>query len=505
MHLSMHNKRLKIMQALKPILSTFLLGLLSIASCFAQTDHCDMYSGILLKGDSLYQTGNFLAAIKSYRAARVACPSKVFETDARIERVVQNLHQMKEKAIQRRDEVIQKMSVLEKDLQRARYNEEMAEKKERMQRQIAEQNKAEVASREQPGNQNTSPIEQKNPWELLRTGHFQEALPILESAAFTDQQDSLSLMRLAHANLFNGKIETAESIYRILKPLPYRKGNYNSFAEAYLNDFKAFENAESVLGSGKVIPLPIRNAYLQIRTDLENYVQALALAEQERLRPKTKSMEEDAHTSPKPENSIASTTEIKIETSIEKSTAAPAPVKDTASSVSVIAPKEQPTADAITPPNESSTVESSPKPMEKTNEALASTTEKGSTKTRYSTSSRNKLEEDRPMPPAPEFVLKTLINTEIENKTNRTIPKTGEPSAYIVFIGDFDLNDYYAQRTLKRARDQYGIKEARIRYFDEVLKYRILLAEFATKEEAAQYTLDFEQKHAERAWMGVLY
>lgn len=505
MHLSMHNKRLKIMQALKPILSTFLLGLLSIASCFAQTDHCDMYSGILLKGDSLYQTGNFLAAIKSYRAARVACPSKVFETDARIERVVQNLHQMKEKAIQRRDEVIQKMSVLEKDLQRARYNEEMAAKKERMQRQITEQNKAEIASREQPGNQNSSPIEQKKPWELLRTGHFQEALPILESAAFTDQQDSLSLMRLAHANLFNGKIETAESIYRILKPLPYRKGNFNSFAEAYLNDFKAFENAESVLGSGKVIPLPIRNAYLQIRTDLENYVQALALAEQERLRPKTKSMEEDSHTSHQPVNSIASTTEVKIETSIEKSTATPVPVKDTTSTVSEIAPKEQPTTDAITPPNESSTMESSPKPMEKNNDALASTTEKGSTQTRSSTSSRDKLEEDRPMPPAPEFVLKTLINTEIENKTNRTTPKVGEPSAYIVFIGDFDLNDFYAQRTLKRARDQYGIKEARIRYFDEVLKYRIVLAEFSTKEEAAQYTLDFEKKHAERAWMGVLY
>jgi len=505
MHLSMHNKRLKIMQALKPILSTLLLGVLSTASCFAQADHCDMYSGILLKGDSLYQAGNFLAAIKSYRAARVACPSKIFETDARIERVVQNLHQIKEKAIQRRDEVVQKMSVLEKDLQRVRYNEEMAAKKERMQRQIAEQNKAEIASREQPENKNSYPTEQKNPWELLRTGHFQEALPILESAAFTDQQDSLSLMRLAHANLFNGKIETAESIYRILKPLPYRKGNFNSFAEAYLNDFKAFENAESVLGSGKVIPLPIRNAYLQIRTDLENYVQALALAEQERLRPKAKSMEEDSHSSPEPAKSLASTKEVKIETSIEKSIAVPAPVKDTTSTVSVTTPKEMPATDSTTAPNESSTVESSPKPMEKTNEALASTTEKGSTKTRSSTSSRNKLEEDRPMPPAPEFVLKTLINTELENKTNRTTPKTGEPSAYIVFIGDFDLNDFYAQRTLKRARDQYGIKEARIRYFDEVLKYRILLAEFATKEEAAQYTLDFEQKHAERAWMGVLY
>jgi hypothetical protein len=238
---------------------------------------------------------------------------------------------------------------------------------------------------------------------------------------------------------------------------------------------------------------------------LENYVQALALAEQERLRPKAKSMEEDSHSSPEPAKSLASTKEVKIETSIEKSIAVPAPVKDTTSTVSVTTPKEMPATDSITAPNESSTVESSPKPMEKTNEALASTTEKGSTKTRSSTSSRNKLEEDRPMPPAPEFVLKTLINTELENKTNRTTPKTGEPSAYIVFIGDFDLNDFYAQRTLKRARDQYGIKEARIRYFDEVLKYRILLAEFATKEEAAQYTLDFEQKHAERAWMGVLY
>lgn len=505
MHLSMHNKCLKIMQALKPILGTLLLGLLSTARCFAQTDHCDMYSGILLKGDSLYQAGNFLAAIKSYRAARVACPTKVFETDARIERVVQNLHQIKEKAIQRRDEVVQKMSVLEKDLQRARYNEEMAAKKERMQRQIAEQNKAEIASREQPGNQNSTQSEQKNPWELLRTGHFQEALPILESAAFTDQQDSLSLMRLAHANLFNGKIETAESIYRILKPLPYRKGNFNSFAEAYLDDFKAFETAESVLGSGKVIPLPIRNAYLQIRTDLENYVQALALAEQEQLKPKLKSMEEDSHSSPKPTKSFASIKEVKIETSIENSIAVPTPVKDTTSTVSVTVPKEMPATDSTTAPNESSTVESDPKPTKKTNETLASTTEKGSTKTRTSTSSREKLEEDRPMPPAPEFVLKTLINTEIENKTNRTIPKASEPSAYIVFIGDFDLNDYYAQRTLKRARDQYGIKEARIRYFSEVLKYRIVLAEYATKEEAAQYTLDFEQKHAERAWMGVLY
>ena len=418
MHLSMHNKRLKIMQALKPILSTLLLGLLSTASCFAQADHCDMYSGILLKGDSLYQAGNFLAAIKSYRAARVACPSKVFETDARIERVVQNLHQIKEKAIQRRDEVVQKMSVLEKDLQRACYNEEMAAKKERMLRQIAEQNKAEITSREQPVNKNSSPTEQKNPWELLRTGQFQEALPILESAAFTDQQDSLSLMRLAHANLFNGKIETAESIYRILKPLPYRKGNFNSFAEAYLDDFKAFETAESILGSGKVIPLPIRNAYLQIRTDLENYVQALALAEQEQLKPKVKSMEEDSHSSPEPANSLASTKEVKIETSIEKSIAVPAPVKDTTSTVSVTVPKEMASADSATASNESSTVESDPRPMDKTNKTLASTTEKGITKSRTSTSSREKLEEDRPMPPAPEFVLKTLINTEIENKTS---------------------------------------------------------------------------------------
>jgi len=31
------------------------------------------------------------------------------------------------------------------------------------------------------------------------------------------------------------------------------------------------------------------------------------------------------------------------------------------------------------------------------------------------------------------------------------------------------------------------------------------LAEFATKEEAAQYTLNFEQKYRERVWMGMLY
>ena len=121
------------------------------------------------------------------------------------------------------------------------------------------------------------------------------------------------------------------------------------------------------------------------------------------------------------------------------------------------------------------------------------------------THSRAKLEEDRPLPPTPEFVMKNLINTELENKTTRTVNKVGQPTGYIVFIGDFDLNDYYAQRTLKKVREQYGIMEARIRYFSEVLKYRIVLAEFATKEEAAQYTLNYEQKYRERVWMGVLY
>jgi hypothetical protein len=224
------------------------------------------------------------------------------------------------------------------------------------------------------------------------------------------------------------------------------------------------------------------------------------------LKPKVKSMEEDAHVKTVQTNSTATTSAVKIETPIEKSITAPTPpIKETNVSLPDTLPKEQPALGFTQPPDESNTMEINPKPIEKTNDTLITTTEKGITKSRTSTSSREKLEEDRPMPPAPEFVLKTLVNTEIENKANRTTPKAGEPSAYIVFIGDFDLNDYYAQRTLKRARDQYGIKEARIRYFGEVLKYRIVLAEFPTKSEAAQYTLDFEQKHAERAWMGVLY
>lgn len=467
------------MQALKPILLTLSLGLLCVLG-FAQGDHCELYAGILQRGDSLSRSGNYVAAIKTYRAARVACPSKVYETDMRVEGIVSRLVQMREQAIQRRDEVLQKIAILEKDLQRARYNEEVAERRERMLRQ-AEQNKMSAKAAPTPAVE----VTQKDPWDLLRSGHYQEALPLLEASAFNDLQDSLSLMRLAHANLFNGRIEVAESIYRVLKPLPYRAGKYKSFAEAYLADFSALENAESILGNGAVIPVAVREAYLRIRSDLENYAQALDLAEQERKKSKevAKELGPDKVEQPNP---IAANNSL-LETKTE-------------SAEPVLLPNEPVDSSQIEAKTEVVSTE-----MENVASLEASNDSKENAKLRSNaTHSRAKLEEDRPLPPTPEFKMKNLINTEIQNKTT-SMPKTGQPTGYIVFIGDFDLNDYYAQRTLKKVRDQYGIMEARIRYFSEVLKYRIVLAEFATKEEAAQYTLNYEQKYKERVWMGALY
>lgn len=475
------------MQALKPILFTLSMSMLAVLG-FAQGDHCELYEGILQRGDSLSRAGNYVAAIKTYRAARVACPSKVYETDMRVERIVYRLVQMREQAIVRRDEVLQKIAILEKDLQRARYNEEVAERRERILRQADNKDKLTTKAVPTPG----AELTQKDPWDLLRSGRYQEALPLLETSAFNDLQDSLSLMRLAHANLFNGRIEVAESIYRVLKPLPYRAGNYKSFAEAYLADFNALENAESILGNGAVIPIAVREAYLRIRTDLENYAQALDLAEQERKKSKEVAKELGPDKVEKP-NSVVSTNPV-LEEKTENSNPVllpnePLGKQDSAKTEVAITE----TADnTIIDPNETANLE-------------ASNTGKGNLSLRgNSTHSRAKLEEDRPLPPTPEFKMKNLINNEIQNKTANA-PKMGQPTGYIVFIGDFDLNDYYAQRTLKKVRDQYGILEARIRYFSEVLKYRIVLAEFATKEEAAQYTLNYEQKYKERVWMGALY
>lgn len=481
------------MQALKPIIATLCLGLFAFSWAFAQGDNCSLYADILQRGDSLSRVGNYVAAIKTYRAARVACPSKVYETDMRVERIVYRLVQMREQAIQRRDEVLQKIALMEKDLQRARFNEEVAERRERLLRQANEQEKTDPTLTEKKAIALVE--EQKDPWDLLRTGRYQEALPLLEASAFNDLQDSLSLMRLAHANLFNGRIEVAESIYRVLKPLPYRAGKYKSFAEAYLADFNALENAEGILGNGAVIPVAVREAYLRIRADLENYAQALDLAEQERKKSKEVAKELGPEKVEKPDP-VAVDNTVKVD-----------------NNAAVLLPNEpiKTTTDTAQLDPNANAVLTDANPID-TNDSgnvanlEASTASKESNSLRNNPShSRAKLEEDRPLPPTPEFVMKNLINTELENKTTRTVNKAGQPTGYIVFIGDFDLNDYYSQRTLKKVRDQYGIMEARIRYFSEVLKYRIVLAEFATKEEAAQYTLNYEQKYRERVWMGVLY
>lgn len=486
------------MQALKPII-TLCVGLFAFSWGIAQGDNCALYAGILQRGDSLSRAGNYVAAIKTYRAARVACPSKVYETDMRVERIVYRLVQMREQAIQRRDEVLQKIALMEKDLQRARYNEEVAERRERLLRQANEQERTEPTLAEKKATALAeTQLEQKDPWDLLRTGHYQEALPLLEASAFNDLQDSLSLMRLAHANLFNGRIEVAESIYRVLKPLPYRAGKYKSFAEAYLADFNALENAEGILGNGAVIPVAIRESYLRIRADLENYAQALDLAEQERKKSKELAKELGSENVDKPEP-------VTVDNSVKVDNNTPVllpnePIKSNTDSVQV-----DPNANsALSDTNNNALNDSND--SAKADNLEASTSPKESSSLRSNaTHSRANLEEDRPLPPTPEFVMKNLINTELENKTTRTVNKAGQPTGYIVFIGDFDLNDYYAQRTLKKVREQYGIMEARIRYFSEVLKYRIVLAEFATKEEAAQYTLNYEQKYRERVWMGVLY
>ena len=486
------------MQALKPIILTLCLGLFVFSQAIAQGDNCALYADILQRGDSLSRAGNYVAAIKTYRAARVACPSKVYETDMRVERIVYRLVQMREQAIQRRDEVLQKIALMEKDLQRARYNEEVAERRERLLRQANEQERTEPTLAEKKATALAeTQLEQKDPWDLLRTGRYQEALPLLEASAFNDLQDSLSLMRLAHANLFNGRIEVAESIYRVLKPLPYQAGKYKSFAEAYLADFNALENAEGILGNGAVIPVAIREAYLRIRADLENYAQALDLAEQERKKSKELAKELGAEKLEKPDP-VATDNMVKV----DNNTAVllpNEPIQSNTDSVQV-----DPNANSALSDANNNALNDNNSSNAGSLEASTSTKE-GSSLRNNATHSRAKLEEDRPLPPTPEFVMKNLINTELENKTTRTVNKAGQPTGYIVFIGDFDLNDYYAQRTLKKVREQYGIMEARIRYFSEVLKYRIVLAEFATKEEAAQYTLNYEQKYRERVWMGVLY
>ena len=486
------------MQALKPIVLTLCLGLFALSWGIAQGDNCALYADILQRGDSLSRAGNYVAAIKTYRAARVACPSKVYETDMRVERIVYRLVQMREQAIQRRDEVLQKIALMEKDLQRARYNEEVAERRERLLRQANEQERTEPTLAEKKATALVeTQLEQKDPWDLLRTGRYQEALPLLEASAFNDLQDSLSLMRLAHANLFNGRIEVAESIYRVLKPLPYQAGKYKSFAEAYLADFNALENAEGILGNGAVIPVAIREAYLRIRADLENYAQALDLAEQERKKSKELAKELGPEKVETPET-IATDNMVKVDNNA--AVLLPnEPIQSNTDSVQV-----DPNANSALSDTNNNALNDNNSSNAGSLEASTSTKE-GSSLRNNANHSRAKLEEDRPLPPTPEFVMKNLINTELENKTSRTINKAGQPTGYIVFIGDFDLNDYYAQRTLKKVREQYGIMEARIRYFSEVLKYRIVLAEFATKEEAAQYTLNYEQKYRERVWMGVLY
>ena len=387
---------------------------------------------------------------------------------------------------------------MEKDLQRARYNEEVAERRERLLRQANEQERTEPTLTEKKATALVeTQLEQKDPWDLLRTGRYQEALPLLEASAFNDLQDSLSLMRLAHANLFNGRIEVAESIYRVLKPLPYQAGKYKSFAEAYLADFNALENAEGILGNGAVIPVAIREAYLRIRADLENYAQALDLAEQERKKSKELAKELGPEKVETPET-IATDNMVKVDNNA--AVLLPnEPIQSNTDSVQV-----DPNANSALSDTNNNALNDNNSSNAGSLEASTSTKE-GSSLRNNANHSRAKLEEDRPLPPTPEFVMKNLINTELENKTSRTINKAGQPTGYIVFIGDFDLNDYYAQRTLKKVREQYGIMEARIRYFSEVLKYRIVLAEFATKEEAAQYTLNYEQKYRERVWMGVLY
>ena len=387
---------------------------------------------------------------------------------------------------------------MEKDLQRARYNEEVAERRERLLRQANEQERTEPTLAEKKATALVeTQLEQKDPWDLLRTGRYQEALPLLEASAFNDLQDSLSLMRLAHANLFNGRIEVAESIYRVLKPLPYQAGKYKSFAEAYLADFNALENAEGILGNGAVIPVAIREAYLRIRADLENYAQALDLAEQERKKSKELAKELGPEKVETPET-IATDNMVKVDNNA--AVLLPnEPIQSNTDSVQV-----DPNANSALSDTNNNALNDNNSSNAGSLEASTSTKE-GSSLRNNANHSRAKLEEDRPLPPTPEFVMKNLINTELENKTSRTINKAGQPTGYIVFIGDFDLNDYYAQRTLKKVREQYGIMEARIRYFSEVLKYRIVLAEFATKEEAAQYTLNYEQKYRERVWMGVLY
>lgn len=509
------------MQALKPIVLTLCLGLFVFSQANAQGDNCALYADILQRGDSLSRAGNYVAAIKTYRAARVACPSKVYETDMRVERIVYRLVQMREQAILRRDEVLQKIALMEKDLQRARYNEEVAERRERLLRQASEQDRTEPTPTEKKATALVeSQLEEKDPWDLLRAGRYQEALPLLEASAFNDLQDSLSLMRLAHANLFNGRIEVAESIYRVLRPLPYRAGKYKSFAEAYLADFNALENAEGILGNGAVIPVAIRESYLRIRADLENYAQALDMAEQERKKSKEVAKAIAEELSPeKVENAdpVAADNTVKAETSD------PVTVDNTVkadNNAAVLLPNEpiqsstdtiqlDPNAnvalmdtntDSLNDANDSTSLDKTATNLEGPN-----STKENSSLRNNASHSRAKLEEDRPLPPTPEFVMKSLINTELDNQTTRAVKKAAEPNGYIVFIGDFDLNDYYAQGTLKKVREQYGIMEARIRYFSEVLKYRIVLAEFATKEEAAQYTLNYEQKYRERVWMGVLY
>ena len=491
------------MQALKPIILTLCLGLIACSWGIAQGDNCPLYADILQRGDSLSRVGNYVAAIKTYRAARVACPSKVYETDMRVERIVYRLVQMREQAIQRRDEVLQKIALLEKDLQRARFNEEVAERRERLLRQANEQERRDPTLAEKKATALVdTQLEQKDPWDLLRTGRYQEALPLLEASAFNDLQDSLSLMRLAHANLFNGRIEVAESIYRVLKPLPYQAGKYKSFAEAYLADFNALENAEGILGNGAVIPVAVREAYLRIRADLENYAQALDLAEQERKKSKELAKELGPEKLEKPDPvAVDNTVNVHNNAAVLLPNE---PIKSTTDTTQLDPNGNAALTDVNTNPlndtNDPANLDKNASNLEASN----STKESNSLRNN-ATHSRAKLEEDRPLPPTPEFVMKNLINTELENKTTRSVNKAGEPSGFIVFIGDFDLNDYYAQRTLKKVRDQYGIMEARIRYFSEVLKYRIVLAEFATKEEAAQYTLNYEQKYRERVWMGVLY
>ncbi len=81
-------------------------------------------------------------------------------------------------------------------------------------------------------------------WYCLLTKHFENVILYFEKSRSLDSTNLFPLTNLPHAYLFNNKFEEAKKLYLFLKDKEFdRSAGYPTFKDAFLNDFKDFEEA----------------------------------------------------------------------------------------------------------------------------------------------------------------------------------------------------------------------------------------------------------------------